>query len=106
MAQAVTGSFTGTGQSASLLVKGIDDGRSRPFNIEVRGNGVGTVQLERSFDGTNWVPTSANGTQLNKWAKTAANSFSETWEEEEPGALYRLNCTAYTSGTITYRLSN
>lgn len=25
--------------------------------------------------------------------------------ESEVGVLYRFNCTAYTSGTVTYRLS-
>ena len=106
MAQAVTGSFTATGQSASFLAKGIDDGRPKSFNVELRGNGVATIQLERSFDGTNWAPLTASGTQLERFTMTGSSSYSETWEEEEAGALYRLNCTAYTSGTVNYRLSN
>lgn len=100
---AVTGSFTATGQSASLVPQADTSGRyPKQFNVSVRGTFVGTVQLERSFDGTNWFVASRDS------AGTAAAwtaPMSVVVEEPEAGVIYRLNCTAYTSGTITYRMS-
>lgn len=93
----VASSFTATGQSANFTpIAG------RPFNISLWGTFVGSVQLERSFDnGSTWLPITAAGTQIFVWSASA----SESNEESEFGVIYRLNCTAYTSGTINYRLS-
>lgn len=74
----------------------------RSFNVSIWGTFVATVALERSFDGgVTWVNCSkADGT---------ANSFTAPVSlvclEPEPGVLYRLNCTAFTSGTVNWRLS-
>lgn len=95
----VTGSFTATGQSAAFQAV-IRERSYGQFNIELRGTFVATVVLERSLDGgSNWVPVTTLGSGMS-WTAPA----SETWEENERGALYRLNCT-WTSGTVTYRLS-
>lgn len=92
----VESTFAATGQSGTFTpVAG------RPFNVSVWGTFVGSVQLERSFDDTNWFPITAAGTQLYVWTAAA----SEVAEEAEAGVSYRLNCTAYTSGTISYRIS-
>ena len=32
-------------------------------------------------------------------------ALNVAWAEPERGVLYRFNCTAYTSGTINYRMS-
>ena len=65
----------------------------------------GTVRLERSFDGgVTWIPDTIQG-------GTTAMSFvdfsavSQRILEPEQGVFYRLNCVAYTSGTINYRIS-
>jgi hypothetical protein len=100
----VEGSFTGTGQSDSLLVWG-------PFNVNLGGDGGpngswdASVQLERSFDGgTSWyVRCDSAGVQL--VFSTNDKDVSFVVVEPEQGMLYRLNCTTYTSGTINYRLS-
>lgn len=94
----VTGSFTATGQSAAFqpIMRERSWGQ---FNIELRGTFGATVALERSFDGANWVGVTALGT-----AVTWTAPCSESWEENERSAQYRLNCT-WTSGTVTYRLS-
>ena len=92
----VSGTFVATGQSSSFT-----PAAGRAFNIEIRGTFVGTVQLERSLDGTNWAPITAAGTQIYLWTAPA----SENNQDGETGAQFRLNCTAYTSGTVTYRLS-
>jgi hypothetical protein len=100
MAQNVTGTFTGTGQSAAMLVKGIDDRRANSVNISLWGTFVATVRVERNLDGTNWLPLTALGSAINFTVPV-----SEVFDEGEAGAQYRLNCTAYTSGTINYRMS-
>lgn len=93
----IGGTFTATGQSASFTPLA-----GRSFNTSVWGTFVATVQLERSFDaGTTWLPTTASGTQLNKWTAPV----SEQWSDDEFGVLYRLNCTSYTSGAGNYRIS-
>lgn len=75
-----------------------------PFNFFVYGTFVGTVQLERSFDGgTTWVPYTLDA--ANDYAKFTAPA-SLVVNEPEHGMLYRVNCTAYTSGTANWRLSS
>lgn len=95
-APVLTGSFTGTAQSSSKAIQGA-------FNVSLWGTFVGTVELDRSFDaGSNWLPASLDGTGTTaSWT----SAISVVANEPEAGVLYRLNCTAYTSGTINYRLS-
>lgn len=101
----VTGSFTATGQSTSYLVWG-------SFNVAIYGssgpNGSwnGTVRIERSFDGgTTWIVAGVGGSGTQATYNTPNQDVSVVVTEPEQGMLYRLNCTAYTSGTINYRLS-
>jgi hypothetical protein len=104
MADPVTGSFTATGQSESFR----PDLRSihmlgATFNISIWGTFTGTIDLERSFDdGSTWLKCSRDSAGTSASFTAAA---SVVVEEPEAGVLYRLNCTAYTSGTINYRLS-
>lgn len=102
----VSGSFTATGQSGSFMPYG-------PFNVTIGGSGgpngnwTASVQLERSFDGgTTWYVRSVDGTGTQAVYGTTPNKdVSITVGEPERGVLYRLDCTAYTSGTINYRMS-
>lgn len=88
----LTGEFTATGQSDAFTpVAG------RGFDVSAWGTFVGTVQLERNIGGQ-WLPLTSNGQQIDKWTA----SFSEVVSEPVYGIKYRLNCTAYTSGTINY----
>lgn len=109
MAVNVTGSFTATGQSGSFRpIVANRDTAVGSFNVALTGTAHATVQLERSLDnGATWCVITAAGTQLYRWTYNSATlaNLSETCQEIEQGALYRLNCTAYTSGTLTYRLS-
>lgn len=65
----------------------------------------GTVQIERTFDaGATWLLCNIGG------AGTPAQYANSTplsliVGEPEQGVSYRLNCIAYTSGTINYRMS-
>lgn len=93
----VSGTFTSTGTSPAFT--------PRPqymFNVSLWGTFVGTVSLERSFDlGTTWLPLTANGVSIESFTAPC----SEQLQEDELKVQYRFNCTAYTSGTINYRLS-
>lgn len=106
MANPTTGTFVATGPSASFApTVGTRNTNTGQFNIFLSGTAVATVALERSSDnGTTWFGIFAAGIQLYTWTYTGTN-ISETAEEPEAGVRYRLNCTAYTSGTVTYRVS-
>lgn len=93
----VIGAFTGTGRSAPFVpVPG------RNFNISVWGGFTATVRLERSFDGgTTYLPVTADSNGL----LTFTGPVSEQWNEPEAGVSYTLNCTAFTSGPVNFRIS-
>lgn len=95
--QVVTGSIgalNAAGNSAQLL--GL-------FNCAVWGTFVGTVALQCSFDGgTTWIPAFNKQTGA---AITFTGPAAMQKDECEPGVLYRVQMTAYTSGTANYRLS-
>lgn len=97
----VTAALTGAPGAASSGVLAPTDGRR--VNVAIWGTFVATVAVERSFDGgTTWVPVSRDmiGTAT---AFTVPASVQIT--ETESGVLYRLNLSAYTSGTANVRLS-
>lgn len=101
----VSGQFTATGQSGLFMAWG-------PFNVTIGGasgpNGswTATVELERSFDGgTTWFVRSSDAIGTQSVWNTPDKDVSIVVGEPEKGVLYRLNCTAYTSGTINYRFS-
>lgn len=97
----ITGSFGATGQSDSMSPN-CTPSFAKLCNVELSGTFVGSAQLERLLPGeTVWKPITANGTQMYAWTAPASEQFTES----EPGTLYRLNCTAWTSGTINYRIS-
>jgi len=73
------------------------------INITMVG-GVGTIALQRAFDGTTFATMSQgpSGTAMSYvLAAGAAADFS--FLNVEDGATYRFNVTAFTSGTFTYR---
>lgn len=73
------------------------------YNVAITGTFVAMLQLERSFDGgTTYAPLS--GSTIGTTATfTAPTTF--VGNETERGVLYRVNCTAYTSGTANVRIS-
>lgn len=64
---------------------------------------VGSVALQRSFDGGSTYVTCGLGPTGT--AGVFTDNASIVAVEPEKGVLYRINCTAYTSGTINYRIS-
>jgi hypothetical protein len=76
----LSGTFTATGTSNETTVNDAP--------ISVSGTFVATVKLQRK-DGSNWVDVKSY--------------TSETVENlEGKGAVYRFNCSAFTSGTVNY----
>jgi len=97
MAGPVTGTFTATGQSAEFIAKD-------RVSILITG-GDGTVSIERSFDGgSTWHIISRDSAGNPATYATATLGFNGFIDEPEFGILYRLNCTVFISGTITYRI--
>jgi hypothetical protein len=91
----VTGSFTATGNGAEF--------KPRPgkFNLAIYGTFTATVKLQRSFDGgDNWIDCTNLGS-----AVSFSTAATEVIDEPEREVRYRLNCSAYTSGTVNWRLS-
>lgn len=78
----VTGTFTGTGQSA-----GVTSGK---VYIDMTFAGTATVAVEWLLDGTNWRPM---------------NSYTASTQliVESGGIPVRLNCTAFTNN-VTYAI--
>jgi hypothetical protein len=66
---------------------------------------VASVQLEWSFDGgAEWIVANAGGLGVLA-IYNAGTPVRLAFSEGERQVLYRWNCTAYTSGTINYRIS-
>ena len=85
-------SFTSTGQTEGLAIN--DD-----FNVSVdftTGSGVGTIVLERSFDG---------GVTFKPGAVKTYTSDTEEAESFPEDIQFRLRCSVFTSGIIAVRLS-
>ncbi len=72
------------------------------FNLSLWGSFTGTVQLERTLDGTNFVVVATDGIGTPAIYTAPIGLLGE---EIELGAQYRVNCTAFSSGPINYRLS-
>ena len=97
----IEGSFAGTGQSSSLLTNG-------KANVLIDANGAtATVSIEKSFDGgTTWEIVSRDSAGNPATYAVATLAFNGTIEEAgESEVLYRLNCSAHSSGTVLYRMS-
>lgn len=66
---------------------------------------VATVQLERTFNGgATWLLCGVGGSGATA-VYANPTSLSITVGECEKSVGYRMNCTAYTSGTVNYRIS-
>lgn len=100
----VVGSFAATGESASFSIPGNRGPATAPIllNVTIYGTFSATVEIQRSFDGSTWH-TLSKDSDGNAASYTAPISLKV--EECETPVEYRLACTAYTSGTANYRIS-
>jgi hypothetical protein len=94
----VVGSLTGTGVGSTFQ----PGSSGQPFNVFIYGTFSATVTVVRSFDqGATWQ------TVLKPDVATAATfTAAANFAAFEPNAdvLWAINCTAYTSGKIQYRI--
>ena len=100
----LTGSFTATGRSTPFApIVGGSPNNIAQFNVSLSGTFVATVTLDRSFDnGVTWIVCSSDGAGS---AASFTAPISVVAEEPEAGVIYSFNCSAFTSGTATYRMS-
>lgn len=92
--------YTAAVTSATTFALGVLCGY---FNVFISGTFSATAQLEKSYNGgSTWVvcSTDASGT-----AASYSSSVSVIGFEPELGVEYRVNCTAFTSGTMNWRVS-
>lgn len=95
MTSVVAGTFVATGSSAGLIPVTGSFSIPRNMNISLSGTFTATVLVERSFDG---------GTTYHL-VDTHTAIVETNIIEQETSVLYRLRCSAYTDGTVVYRLS-
>jgi hypothetical protein len=94
---AISGTLTANGGTVSLG----DGSQSLASQIAVQltGTFTATVQFEGTVDGTNYVAMLASPVGSTTGATTAA--AAGLWRLDTSGLTgARLNCTAYTSGTV------
>lgn len=71
--------------------------------VHLTGTFVAQIEVQASKDGgASWAPISGDGYGTPMLLQSNIRRWQ--WEPEQ-GLLYRLQCVAYTSGTITYALS-
>ena len=93
----VESTFTATGVSEGVPIQG-------HANVLIGGTFVATVQVQKSFDGgATWFVVSRDS--AGALAEYTSPGFNGTIIEPESQILYRLECTAFTSGTVVYRIS-
>ncbi len=79
--------FTATGQSDTITISG-------KFNVSLWDTFVATIVLQRSFDqGKTWLTVETY------------TSTAENFGTESETAIYRWNCTSYTSGNVQTRIN-
>lgn len=92
--EAISGSLTGSGQASAAIMLPVR------FSLSIGGTFNATVLLERSPDGgVTYYPcsTDATGTPAAYTTPISVDVNSGLHPQ-----LYRLRCTAYSTGTINY----
>jgi len=95
--QTVSGTFSGTGQSASAVA-----GTTAPYSFQFTATSFqGTIKLQVSYDnGTSWVD---NYTAVNAAAVTMDANSTELSDFGQ-NVLLRVACTNLASGSVNYEL--
>lgn len=94
--QVAAGTITGTGAAA-----GVQE-RMGAFTLSVWGTFAATVRLEVSFDGgTTWAPVFGDDGQSVDLSAPGNIQVTQT----ESGVLYRVFCSAFTSGVVSWQIA-
>lgn len=89
--------FTGVGVSDTIVLS------YGWFSLNIYGSFNATIQVERSPDnGTTFLPVAIDptGTYAIYTVPVSLNGFSP-----DTGIQFRLNCTAFTTGPVNFRLT-
>ncbi len=87
----ITQDFSATGTSSE-----VDGDQDTPMHLSIQGTFAGTIQLQRSFNsGTNWGVVDSYTAVTEKTIQRTSAAYQ-----------YRLECTAYTSGTAVCGLGS
>lgn len=89
----VSGTFTAVGQSATLDVPSLGE----DITISLSGGATATVRVERER-----VPYSGSWHTI----RTYYGNVDASFRQERKNERYRFNCVDYTSGTVTYSISD
>lgn len=90
----ITGSFTGTTTSATLSNYASTES-DKKMTISIAGTFVATVNLDRSYDaGGSWNTIKSYTVPIEENLDTPSDAF-----------IYRLDCSAFTSGQVDYALA-
>lgn len=102
-------SFTSVGQTVTATagsagvptpsIRVFGTGDSRAFSWTVTGFGTATVDLQFSYDNATWVNSGAPYS----WTADVADSVADALSNQI--IYYRLNCSAWTSGSIVMTLN-
>lgn len=91
----ISGSFTGTGRSASLHPRG-GVHQDKMMSLSLSGFGTATVDIERSHDGgATWQLVDSLTANTEKNYDTPSDYF-----------IYSINCSVHSAGTIVYFLAH
>jgi len=89
------GQFSGPGVSAPVPMEG-------DFNVSLAVGFTAVVQLERQFvNDAAWFPVTYVDGSVIQWSAPLSTVMSEP----EQGVVYRLRCTSFTSGPVSFRIS-
>lgn len=94
---AIEGRFTANGNSA--VFKPIS---GRACNLQIVGTFDATLTFTRSLDKVNFYPLTINSIP---WGIYTGPVSETVWEDPEYDTWFRLECSAFVSGTIDYRIS-
>lgn len=92
----VSGTLAATGGGTALTL------HAGLYNLTVSGTFVGTWTLQRSNDGGS---TWADVTDYTGVVVGSTTTMNTVLIDAEDNIKVRVNCSAYTSGTISYRLA-
>lgn len=92
----------GTVSSAAVLTNmPVDTTLERWVSVQLSGTWVGTNTFQCSNDNTNWVSLALINSNSGNTQASATSTANGVFHGPNPAKYFRVNCTAYTSGTVT-----
>lgn len=97
--------LTGTASSVAVTIAQFDVTGYTSIVVNATGTFSGSIRLEGSLDGSTWtvanVGVVSSGMPMNNLGGTTAIFGAGTWMAGITYRYYRINCTSYTSGSLS-----